>query len=115
MIEDIVFPLLTGSILSLAGCVQYFFPPKKINGLYGYRTARSMQNEELWKKAQFYSAKQLIVLGLILLVLAPITYRLEMDENVQVGIFLPLLILGVVILIIRTEIYLKKSLNDEKK
>lgn len=115
MIEDIVFPLLTGSILTLAGCIQYFFPPKKINGLYGYRTARSMQNEEQWQKAQVFSAKQLIVLGLILLALSPITYSIEMNENVQVGIFLPLLIIGVVVLIIRTESYLKKTLDEEKK
>jgi uncharacterized membrane protein len=115
MHEPLFFPLLTGGILLLAGCIQYFFPPKKINGFYGYRTARSMKNDSLWQIAQVYSAKQLIVLGLFLLALAPIANKIEMNENVQVGLFLPLLIAGVIILIIRTEIHLKKQDNEDEK
>ena len=30
------------------------FPPKKINGLYGYRTATSMKSPEIWEAANRY-------------------------------------------------------------
>lgn len=31
------------------------FPPKTINHFYGYRTRRSMANEEIWQSANRYS------------------------------------------------------------
>ena len=40
------------------------FPPKKINHLYGYRTARSMANEAVWEDANNYSMKLGVQLGL---------------------------------------------------
>ena len=39
-------------------------PPKKINHLYGYRTARSMANETVWEDANNYSMKLGVQLGL---------------------------------------------------
>ena len=32
-------------------------PPKKVNGLYGYRTSRSMKNQDTWDFAQRYMGK----------------------------------------------------------
>jgi len=29
--------------------MMYKHPPKSINAIYGYRTARSMKNDETWK------------------------------------------------------------------
>lgn len=40
------------------------FPPKKINHLYGYRTARSMANEAVWEDANNYSMKLGVQLGI---------------------------------------------------
>ena len=40
------------------------FPPKKINHLYGYRTARSMANETVWEDANNYSMKLGVQLGI---------------------------------------------------
>ncbi|MFY7789196.1 MAG: SdpI family protein [Thermoflexibacteraceae bacterium] len=34
--------------------VFYFFPPKKINPVYGYRTAFSMLNQDTWTEANTY-------------------------------------------------------------
>jgi len=33
------------------GYMMYKHPPKSINAIYGYRTARSMKNDETWKFA----------------------------------------------------------------
>jgi len=45
---------------------MYKFPPKKINSIYGYRTASSMKNQLRWDFAQLYASKQMIKYGLLL-------------------------------------------------
>ena len=42
-------------------------PPAKINGLYGYRTRRSMQGEAQWRFAQQYCGRLWRRIGLCLL------------------------------------------------
>ena len=43
--------LLIPAVLALAGLLSWKHCPKRINGLVGYRTARSMKNEETWRFA----------------------------------------------------------------
>lgn len=43
------------------------FPPKNINGLYGYRTSSSMRNQSAWDFAQKKSGRLLLRMGLSLL------------------------------------------------
>jgi uncharacterized membrane protein len=50
-------------ILLVVGVVFWTYPPKKINGLYGYRTTRSRKSQEAWDFAQRYSAKLLTIFG----------------------------------------------------
>ena len=49
--------------LTVVGIVFWKYPPKKINGLYGYRTTRSRKSQEAWDFAQRYSAKLLTIFG----------------------------------------------------
>lgn len=56
-----LFTLATA--LLIPGCMLYFGrrfqkkPPEKINGGYGYRSARSMRSQEAWDFAQMYSGR----------------------------------------------------------
>lgn len=34
--------------------IFYFFPPKKVNSVYGYRTLFSMLNQDTWTEANTY-------------------------------------------------------------
>lgn len=47
----------------LNGVMQKTFPPKKINGWYGYRTNTSMQNQQTWDEGNNYSTKLLFKIG----------------------------------------------------
>lgn len=47
----VVFLGFSGLMLILAGVTKYF-PAKKANHLYGYRTSRSMRNRKNWDYAQ---------------------------------------------------------------
>lgn len=101
-------PLLVGPIYVLAGVVMILFPPKKINGLYGYRTSNSMKNQERWDFAQKYSAMELIKLGAILLLSSGLGYLINFSEDIVliVGI---LLMFGVtIILFVKVEGAIKK-------
>jgi len=108
-------PLLCGGIFILAGLIQYCFPPKKINSLYGYRTSGSMKSPERWQFAQKYSAIELIKSGGILIVLAMIPLIWPVLKNSEFAISMAMVLLFVFIMIYRTEKALKKKFADNPK
>lgn len=42
------------ALMLILPAIFYFFPPKKINGMYGYRTPFSMLNQDTWTEANTY-------------------------------------------------------------
>jgi uncharacterized membrane protein len=64
------------------------FPPKKINYLYGYRTRRSMANQEIWKVANEYSAGLMMKITLISLVFPPFLYFVYPEYNLLATIII---------------------------
>ncbi|QAA83149.1 SdpI family protein [Aequorivita sp. H23M31] len=98
--------LLVGPIYVLAGMVMTLFPPKEINGLYGYRTRNSMKNQERWNFAQKYSAKEMIKLGGILLISSGLglLFNPSKDMALILGIFLMVAITVVLFLKVEKEI-----------
>lgn len=79
--SDIVqnFLLLDIPIFGIA-ILFYFYPPAKINPLMGYKTARSMKNEENWKFAQNYSSKRMIyVIPAMLLCQIPYLFGIKSE------------------------------------
>ncbi len=63
LICDLLIPV----IMIVVGRLMWKHPPKKINGLMGYRTSRSMKNMETWKFAHEYSGRLWWEVGWILL------------------------------------------------
>ena len=53
-----IYVLSINGLLLFLSLVFNFFPPKKINNFYGYRTQRSRLNQEIWQFAnqQFNAA-----------------------------------------------------------
>lgn len=52
-LSNLIVPLL----MIVVGIVLSKNPPGTINGVYGYRTKRSMENQEAWDFAQVYCGK----------------------------------------------------------
>jgi len=78
----IVGPQVVGLIMIIVGCIQKYYPPKRINDLYGYRTDASKKNQQTWDEANRYSAMLMIKIGfiaiiggLILTQLVPLKYE----------------------------------------
>jgi len=85
-----------GILITAIGWVYMKYPPKKVNRLYGYRTRRSMANQEIWDYANILGAKMILYLGLILLVLGTILYFLyPVDHIIMITTFTLLIGLGI--------------------
>ena len=77
--------LCVGIVFILAGVILYVFPPKKINGLYGYRTQTSMQSQKKWDFAQTYSAKIMVLTGYIFTLIAPSKGLFKTNESIELA------------------------------
>lgn len=60
--------LLIPVLMIIIGRIMWKNPPKKINGVMGYRTSMSMKNMDTWKFAHEHSGKLWWKLGWIMLV-----------------------------------------------
>lgn len=57
------------------------YPPKKINGIYGYRTKRAMSNQKAWDYSQKRFGEKSFFLGMILLAINIIWLVISINYN----------------------------------
>lgn len=46
--SSLIYVLSVNGLLFFISILFFYFPPKKINNFYGYRTHRSMSHQEIW-------------------------------------------------------------------
>lgn len=109
-----LIPALTGGIFFLVGLIMKYFPPKEINGLYGYRTNRSMKNKTAWDFAQKYAAAQMLVFGTLLMLFSVLGFYFTLGEETALVIGLGEMLLATLIMIARVEHKLKVKFGDHK-
>jgi len=95
--------VITGGIFAITAMLMYIFPPKRINFLYGYRTASSMKSEESWKFAQRYSAIAMLQSGLGLLFISGLVTFSPFSETSNTVISWIALIAAIAFMFVRTE------------
>jgi len=104
--QNVIFIILSimGVGFLVVGIFLMNFPPRRINGLYGYRTSRSMQNHEAWNYSQRYSAKIMVVLGLVYSVLGIASLLIpKMDDMLSAFTSIAIVLTGVFIMFYKTE------------
>lgn len=114
VIMDLLFPL----IMVLLGKVFVKNPPKEINGVYGYRTYRSMKNKDTWEFAHHYFGKLWITMGWIILFPSAIAMLFVIGKNKDVigNVSSLIYILQIVFLIypiFPTERALKRNFDED--
>ena len=92
-------------------------PPKKINSLFGYRTSRSMRNQQTWAYAHRYLGKFWKLLAPMLVVLAVVpmalVYGKTNDEMSTVGLIVCFVQLALLLCSLPiTEQYLKRTFDE---
>ena len=110
--------LLTGAVFVIMAIILKYYPPKKINPLYGYRTELSMKNQFNWDLGQKISTTKMLQGGLMMLLLSLSGLFLNWDPLLEVLLGVGVLILISILLYISTERELKKQiaeLDSEKK
>lgn len=103
----------------MIGFGEYFMKggPKQVNGTFGYRTTRSMKNQETWRFAHQYSGKIWQRSGLVLLpvsiVLMLFVYGKSVDMTSIAGLIIVIAQMIVMICAIPfTEAALKRNFDD---
>ncbi len=113
MTNTMIYVLTTNGLLFLLSIIFWKFPPKKINNLYGYRTHRTMLNDDIWNFANTtFNQSFLIYSGISFLgglVLANFTSK-ELTWQPMV-----LVMLSILVCIIKTEKAITANFNDEGK
>jgi len=103
-----------GLIFIVMGFIMSKKPPKEINGLYGYRTPRSMKNQKIWDYSQVYSAKVMMKYGGYFLLLCLPGYFMDIAPEIATGLGLLILLIGVALMIFQVEGQLKKWESKNK-
>ena len=98
---------VTGLIFYVAGYIQFKYPPKKINFLYGYRTTTSIRSQEIWDFSQTLSAKKIQQLGVYLFFGGILAYFINIDHFFAMWIGISLVTGSPVLLIFQVEKELK--------
>lgn len=109
----LICDLLVPIIMIVGGRIMWKHCPKHINGIYGYRTTRSMKNMDTWKFANEHCGRLWYKMGLFMLAFSVLisVLLLRTNDNTYSMISLIFVLLQCIILIVSiipTELALKK-------
>ena len=117
-ISDLLIPL----VMIVGGMLMWKRTPKKINGIYGYRTSRSMKNLDTWTFAHRYIGRLWWVIGWVtvpasVISMLPFVGRGDDAISVVSTVVLIVQMLILVATVIPTERALKRAFdeNGERK
>ena len=116
----LIMVLLIPFTMIFFGWLLFRKTPKKINYVYGYRTKRSMMNEETWRFANQYFGKVWYLCGLISAPLSVIAIAIVFGKGLGTvgtvgGIITMLQMLPLIGAIVPTESELKKNFDENGK
>ena len=116
----LIMVLLIPLTMIFFGWLLFRKTPKEINYVYGYRTKRSMMNEETWRFANQYFGKVWYLCGLISVPLSVIAIALVFGKGPGTvgmvgGIITMLQMLPLIGAIVPTESELKKNFDENGK
>lgn len=113
MNEAFTYVLTTNGLLFIVSLVFWKFPPKKINSLYGYRTHKTMQNQDIWDFANALFNQNLIIYAAISFIAGLLfAYVAPSQTSWQP---MALVLLTLLVCIIKTERALKDNFTEEGK
>ena len=114
MMNTYLYVLSVNGLIFFLSVIFYFFPPKKINSLYGYRTHRSMLNQDIWDFSNKLFTAALLLYSAICFAGALFIAYIN-PEQMQSWVPMALLVLTLVVCIIKTEQGISKNFDEEGK
>ena len=107
-----LYVLSVNGVLFLFSVIFYFFPPKKINVIYGYRTNKAMKNDTVWQFANTFFNKQFLKYSAISIIAALILASISKELTWQP---MAIMILSLAVSVIKTEQELNKNFDADGK
>ena len=107
-----LYVLSVNGVLFLFSIIFYFFPPKKINTIYGYRTNKAMKNDTVWQFANAFFNKQFLTYSAISLVATLVLAFISKELTWQP---MAIMILSLAVSVIKTEQELNKNFDADGK
>jgi len=99
--SSIFLHLLIGPLLLAFSLIYVYFPPKKINMMYGHRTSLSMKNQDTWVEANKRSALMMLLVSAMTCIfqLIGIVFKVNQEKTIlyATAFLLAGLIIGVLI------------------
>ena len=111
-LEFAIGHLLIGPLMILISYIFAKYPPKKINDLYGYRTKRSIRNQDCWNFANRHSIRLMWKISLLTCVVQGIGVIL-LDEGVALLTATIVLVATLIYSVYLTEKALKNTFDKE--
>ena len=101
--------------LLFLGLSYYYLkrPPKKINALYGFRTPKSMANQEIWNAANKRNAEDLVTYSWLLLISGVLLWIFQISYAMI--IHLVIMLVGLAIAMYSTIRYLNEHFDSTGK
>lgn len=114
----LICDLLVPVIMFVGGIIMSNHCPSQINGIFGYRTARSMKNMDTWKFAHEYCGKLWWKIGLASFVITILLHLpfYHSSEDTMSALSLVVMCLQIVFLVVPiviTEKALKRTFNED--
>jgi uncharacterized membrane protein len=108
-----IYVLSINGLLFFFSLVFYFFPPKKINNFYGYRTKKSMLNDDIWSFANQQFNKSFIRYSFLGFLAALVLETIGSGKVTWQPMVILLFTLGATIL--KTEQSISQNFDEEGK
>ena len=111
MNDALLYVFTTNGLLFVISILFWKFPPKKINSIYGYKTPKAMQNQQIWDFANTTFNKSLLIYAGIsfLASLAFVTFL----NAVLTWQPMAFVFLSIIVSIVKTEKGLTENFTDE--
>jgi uncharacterized membrane protein len=111
--DSFIYVLTTNGVLFLISIIFWKFPPKKVNNIYGYRTPKAMQNQQIWDFANTtFNQAFLKFSGISLLAALLLASMVKVELKWEPMVFVALSIL---VSIIKTERAINDNFTEEGK
>lgn len=109
-----IYVLAVNGALFFFSILFYLFPPKKINSIYGYRTHKSMLNQDIWEYSNKIFTNWLLRYSGISFLFALFLVYLNPNKE-QTWIPMALVLLSLLVTIIKTEQGIKANFDEDGK
>lgn len=106
------YVLSVNGLLFILSLAFYFFTPKKINALYGYKTNKTILNDIIWNYANTFFSRQLLLYAAISFVFALFIAFLNPIMSWQP---MAIMLLAIAVSVIKTEQELFNNFDEEGK